>query len=73
MYDMTNEERIAAIYNAVPQVPQVIELGGGFYFRCHWLKCNNTVTRHQNFCDQCGQKIDWEGLKWKQLQQCWKK
>lgn len=56
---LTGDEKIAAIQNAVPQTPRRHELGGGYYYTCHWLKCNNTVTRWQNYCDQCGQKIDW--------------
>lgn len=57
--DLTDEQRLNAVYNALPRQPQRHELGGGIYYTCHWLKCNNTVTRWQNYCDQCGQKIDW--------------
>lgn len=59
VYNMTNEERINAIYNAVPRTPKRHELGGGVYYTCHWLKCNHTVTRWDNYCPVCGQKIDW--------------
>ena len=59
IYNMTNEERINAIYNAVPRKPQRHELGGGVYYTCHWLKCNNTVSRWDNYCSVCGQKLDW--------------
>lgn len=62
VYDMTNEERIQAIYNAVPQKPHRNELGGGIYFTCHWLRCNATVTRWNNYCPVCGQKIDWRDI-----------
>ena len=59
--DLTNEERIEAVMRAVPRPPTKHELGGGIYYTCYWLNCNNTVKRYQNYCDQCGQKIDWEG------------
>ena len=59
MFELTDEQRIEAIYNAVPQRPRRHEVGGSYYYVCHWLKCNNTVTRWQNYCDQCGQRIDW--------------
>lgn len=57
--EMTKEEKDRAFENAEPKKPTVHELGGGIYYTCHWIKCNNTVHRWQNYCDQCGQKIDW--------------
>jgi hypothetical protein len=59
VYDMTNEERINAIYNAVPKRPRAHELGGGIYYTCFWDICGQTVTRWDNYCPACGQKIDW--------------
>ena len=57
---LTEAEVLIAIQNAMPQKPTRHELGGGYYFTCHWIKCNNTIHRWQEYCDQCGQKIDWE-------------
>lgn len=61
---ITTEERLAAIYNAVPQPPIVHELGGGIYYTCHWLACGETITKWFNYCPKCGQKIDWEAITW---------
>lgn len=57
--ELTNEERLEAVLNAVPQKPKKYELGGDYYFKCHWAKCDADVNRWQNYCDQCGQRIDW--------------
>jgi hypothetical protein len=54
------EKRIVdALQKQEPLPPDKHELGGGYYYTCYWLSCRNTVTRYQNYCDQCGQKIDW--------------
>ena len=58
--DMTQQQRIDAIYKAVPREPIPHELGGGIYYTCFWMACGNTVTRWQNYCDQCGQRIKWD-------------
>lgn len=42
-----------------PKYPRRIELGGGYYFRCGWLKCNTDINRDMNFCPKCGQRINW--------------
>lgn len=39
--------------------PQRIELGGGIYYRCPWVACNEDVNRFMNFCPGCGQRLDW--------------
>lgn len=39
--------------------PQRIELGGGIYYRCPWMMCNEDVNRFMNFCPGCGQRLDW--------------
>lgn len=64
---MTHEERIEAVYRAEPKPPTAHELGGGIYYTCFWLTCNETVYRWQNYCPKCGQKIDWEGEPCKNL------
>lgn len=60
--DLTEKERINAVMNAIPQQPEVHELGGGIYYTCHWLNCGETITKWYNYCPKCGQKIDWEGV-----------
>ena len=57
---MTKQERNKAIQNAIPQKPIRIELGGGYYYKCHWIKCNNTVHQWKKYCNQCGQRILWD-------------
>ena len=57
---MTKEEKIVyALEQQEPKPPRVFELGGGYYYKCFWLKCDNTVHEYQNYCDRCGQRIDW--------------
>ena len=53
---LTGDDKTTAMQNAIPQKPRRYELGGGYYYTCHWLKCGNTVNRWQNYCDKCGQK-----------------
>lgn len=57
-----DQKIIAALDNATPQTPRVHELGGGIYYTCHWLECGETITKWNNYCPNCGQKIDWEGI-----------
>lgn len=57
---LTKEQIQAAIDNMTPQKPRRHELGGGYYYTCHWLKCGETLTRWHNYCPKCGQRIDWE-------------
>ena len=54
------EERIIdAMTKQDPKDPIVHELGGGFYYSCHWLTCGATISRWMNYCPECGQRIDW--------------
>lgn len=59
--ELTRDEE-AALLNAIPKEPQVYELGGGYYFKCPWMSCNEDITRWHNYCPKCGQRIDWEGV-----------
>ena len=59
MQDKNREKIMDALLKQTPLPPAVHELGGGIYYSCHWLVCNNTIHRWQEYCDQCGQKIDW--------------
>ena len=56
---MTQEERKRAIQNAIPQKPVRYELGGGWYYRCRWLICDEQLKRWWNYCPNCGARIDW--------------
>lgn len=60
--ELTEEMIVDAIRQQTPMTPNKRELGGGLYYSCHWLKCGNTIHRYQNYCDQCGQRIDWENI-----------
>lgn len=57
---MTKQERYEAIQNAIPRPPVRVELGGGYYYKCYWLKCDNTLRRWERYCSKCGQKILWD-------------
>lgn len=54
---MTEQEKIRAIENAIPRKPIKHELGGGYYYTCPWIMCNNTVHRFDRYCSQCGQRL----------------
>lgn len=60
---MQNEKIEERIINALrqqqPLAPVRHELGGGYYYTCHWYKCNETVNRFMDYCPGCGQRIDW--------------
>lgn len=36
------------------------ELGGGYYYTCYWLTCNETVYRYWRYCPYCGTKLLWD-------------
>jgi len=57
---LTNEEKIMALENAIPQLPQVYELGGDYYYKCHWKKCNEDLKRYWRCCPNCGQRVLWK-------------
>jgi len=57
---MTRKERARAIQNAIPQKPIRVELGGDYYYRCHWIKCNEPLQKWWRYCPMCGAKILWD-------------
>ena len=60
MQNVKIEERILeALRQQEPLPPIKHELGGGYYYTCHWLKCGETVNRFMEYCSKCGQRIDW--------------
>ena len=58
---MQEAEKMRAIENAKPKKPRKYELGGDFYYRCYWASCDEPVSKWDNYCRHCGQRIDWEG------------
>ena len=56
---LTNEEKIRALENAIPREPQIYELGGDIYYKCHWVKCGETLHKWMRYCPRCGNRIDW--------------
>ena len=61
--DLSDEEKLEAITKATPRTPREEELGGGFYYKCYWISCNEDLKKWYEYCPQCGQKIDWKGIK----------
>lgn len=55
-------EQINALENAKPKEPRVYELGGDLYYRCFWVACDKVLSKWDNYCPKCGQKIDWSRL-----------
>lgn len=59
---MNDQELIKkAIQNITPKPPRICELGGGIYYKCYWVTCDEDLKKWYNFCPGCGQKIMWEG------------
>ena len=57
----TNEETIVnALRKQEPMEPKKHELGGDYYYKCHWLSCGEDINKFMNYCPKCGQKIKWE-------------
>lgn len=56
---MNQSEIEKAIQNATPQKPIKHELGGDYYYSCHWIKCGETLHKWWKYCPNCGNKIDW--------------
>lgn len=58
------EHRITeAMQKQEARTPNVQELGGGYYFTCHWLSCGQTLNKYWEYCPKCGQRIDWTDAK----------
>ena len=49
-----------AIEKEIPKEPRKYELGGDYYYRCHWLICNEPLKKWWNYCPNCGSKILWK-------------
>ena len=63
MQNRITEDRILeAMARQEPHKPRRIELGGDYYFKCHWLKCDCEIQRWMDFCPKCGFRIDWRGV-----------
>lgn len=58
----TEERIIEAMLKQEPKKPQKWELGGGMYYKCHWMSCGETLHKWMNYCPRCGNKIDWSDL-----------
>ena len=60
MNEVIEQRIIDALEKQEGKPPRKMELGGGYYYKCYWLACNNDVTRWQNYCDQCGTRLIWD-------------
>ena len=59
------EKRIIdALEKQEAKTPRIHELGGDYYFECFWFACGTTVRRWMNYCPECGQRSDWEGVEY---------
>ena len=57
---LSQDEIRTALDNAIARPPRVHELGGGIYYKCYWLKCNEDLKSWNDYCPACGQRILWE-------------
>jgi len=46
-----------------PKEAEKYELGGDYYYKCHWVGCNARVHSTDNFCYKCGQRLFFKGEK----------
>ena len=60
--EIKDERVIEALMKQEPMTPRRYELGGDYYFACHWISCDGTVHRWMKYCPYCGQRISWEGI-----------
>ena len=56
---MTGKEVKKALANAEAKPPRKHELGGGYYYKCYWMNCDEDLKKWYNYCPKCGLKIDW--------------
>lgn len=57
--ELTEKRIVEALQKQEPLSPITVSLGGGYYYRCHWLSCGETVNKYMDYCPKCGQKIEW--------------
>lgn len=43
---------------AMPVVKE--ELGGGYFYRCPWINCNEIIRSDWSYCPYCGQALMFE-------------
>lgn len=56
----SNEEIEEALQKQEPMEATRTELGGGYYYSCHWISCNETVSSWMRYCPKCGQRLSFE-------------
>ena len=55
------EQRIIdALEKEQGRPPRKQELGGGYYYKCYWVSCNEDVNKFFNYCPKCGTRIQWD-------------
>lgn len=66
-WDGSQEDELRIVRNCVEkQIPlQPYKLIGCDKFEC--FVCNHPVKRYHNYCQSCGQRIEWDKDKWKIL------
>lgn len=56
----SEEEIREALLKQEPKVANMTEVGGGYYYNCYWLACNEPVKSWMNYCPKCGQRLIFE-------------
>jgi hypothetical protein len=63
MQNQVVEQRILeAMAKQEPKQPRVIELGGGYYYKCFYMSCDADLSKWMNYCPKCGCRIDWKEI-----------
>lgn len=57
--EQTEDRILKAMARQEPKEPRRIELGGGYYYKCYFISCDNDISRMDNYCSRCGQRILW--------------
>ena len=60
MNEIIEQRIIDALEKQEGKPPRKMELGGGYYYKCFWVSCNEDVNKFYEFCPKCGCRILWD-------------
>lgn len=58
--ELTEKRIVEALTKEQGKPPRKMELGGGFYYKCFWMACDENVNKFYEYCPKCGTKILWD-------------
>lgn len=60
MNEVIEQKIVDALEKEYGRPPRKIELGGGFYYKCFWVSCNEDINKFYEYCPKCGTRIIWD-------------